>query len=187
MLVKSWCSGQQARSIRSTTPFFCLKYFWDVIQDSSGDVLEAGIHRGLTLSSDVLYADNCTFTANTPEKLQKKLEFVKLLFASLWNWMSGNHWSWCQDQKNRDEDPSGGVASWWDSNRGDRVSISFEIPLACCWNLWYFGAKADDSKAYFAHQGLIKEQDVYAPDPKLCLIDNHAQPAMSFVCKILGI
>ena len=147
---------------------------------------EAGIRVGTDTIFDILYADDCTLTADTPEKLQAQLDVV-LMFCQIFGMKVNVRKT--EIIVFRTKDMRLRVARWHYNGVDVKVVesavyLGYTMSAVGTQQPWKGGLKASGLKASFALQGLIKKQDLYAPELRLRLFDTLVQPVMSYGCQI---
>ena len=148
----------------------------------------AGIKIGTDTIFDMLYADDCTLIAETPEKLQLQLDVVKL-FGHVCGMKLNVRKTEIMVFRRKGMKVPVGV---WRYDGTDVKVVESAVYLGSTLHAvgthhpWQGKLRVNGLKASFALQGLVKKQDLYAPELQLRLFDTLVQPVMSYGCQIWG-
>ena len=149
---------------------------------------QAGIKVGTHTIFDMLYADDCTLTADTPGKLQEQLDIVKL-FCQVFGMKLNVRKT--EIMVFRKKDMKVPLAVWHFDGIvvkvvESAVYLGYPLYAVGTHHPWEGKLRVNGLKASFALQGLVKKQDFYAPELQLRLFDTLVQPVMSYGCQIWG-
>lgn len=149
---------------------------------------EAGIKVGSQTIFDMLYADDSTLTAESPEALQSQLDVVKM-FCRVFGMKVNVRKT--EIMVFRSQGLKIPEFVWhYDGNVVKVVesAVYLGYPLHAQGIHMPWDGKLRDSglKASFALRGLVLKHDLYAPELQLRLFDTLVKPVMSYGCQIWG-